>query len=227
MICHERKFIFVHIPKTAGSSVSEALGLTWQNHKDLARYRKELEAKVFSDYFKFTIVRNPWERLLSDYNFQRRKSGHKCSRLYLYDENGRRRCFEKWMTNIFNDPHGCEARQWGGSVSAAIHRWSPQTDWISIDGAPNVDYVARIENIDHDFQHICERIGTPAHRRLPKCKKKFHWHYSHYYDASTRDLVAAYYAKDIAAFGYTFEEAPKLPFWQRALFASLKPGIRC
>ena len=59
MICHERKFIFVHIPKTAGSSVSEALGLTWQNHKDLARYRKELEAKVFSAYFKFTIVRNP------------------------------------------------------------------------------------------------------------------------------------------------------------------------
>jgi len=225
VICHERQFIFVHIPKTAGSSLNEALGVPWQNHKDLSRYQREVTPEIFRNYFKFTVVRNPWARLFSDYNFQRTKSGHKCSRLYLYDENGKKRSFAQWVEKVFASPRDCEARQWGGTVSPSIHRWSPQVDWISVDGEVQVDYVARIENLDEDFPAICQRIDAPA-PRLPTCKKKFHWHYSHYYDTATRDRVAEYYAKDIAEFGYEFEAAPAPTFWQRMLFACTSPGAR-
>ncbi len=43
--------------------------------------------------------------------------------------------------------------------------------------------------------------------RLPHRNRRLHWHYSHYYDRTTRDIVAAYYKRDIEQFGYEFDHA--------------------
>lgn len=225
MICHERRFLFVHIPKTAGSSLGEALGCEWQNHKDIRRYRRELPSEQFLTYFKFAIVRNPWERLLSDYNFQIQKSSRSADRLHVFDERGRQRPFGEWVRLVLGGPVAGDARCWGGSISPTIHRWSPQYDWISIDGENVMDYVGRVETLDVDMDVICDRIGIPR-VKLPSKKRRFHLHYSHYYDEASRDLVASYYAKDIAEFGYTFEQARPLAPWQRKLLGWFHPSLR-
>ncbi len=204
MVSHQHRCIFVHIPKTAGNSINQIFGVDWQDHKDLARYERELGLGIFTNYFKFAIVRNPWDRLLSDYNYQKKKSRPKESKLFLFKETGEPRTFREWLEVALRDPHRYPPGKWGGEVSESIHRWSPQVDWISLNGRIAVDRVLRIENLAQDIRGVYETLGLPC-KRLPRRNSRFHWSYSHYYDDASRDLVATYYADDIKAFGYQFE----------------------
>jgi hypothetical protein len=204
MISHEHRCIFVHIPKTAGNSINRVFGVDWQDHKDLQRYATELPDDTFRDYFKFAVVRNPWDRVFSDYNYQVKKSREKESKLHVFTESGTKRSFAEWLEMALTDSFSLTADRWGGSVSPHIHRWSPQVDWISLGGQIAVDYVARLENLDEDFQRVCARLSLDC-GPLPRRNRRFHRHYSYYYDGASRRLVEKYYIGDIEAFGYQFE----------------------
>ncbi len=204
MINHQYRCIFVHIPKTAGKSMNRFFGTEWQKHKDLSRYAQELEPQVFASYFKFAIIRNPWDRMLSDYNFQKKKNYPVSERLFAVDATGQTRRFREWVEAALSNPFHYEPGRWGAEVSPGIHRWSPQMDWISLNGNIAVDCVLRMESLQKDFEKVCRVLGRPS-EDLPCRNWKFHWHYSHYYDGATVRLVGDYYAKDIEAFGYRFE----------------------
>lgn len=204
MINHAYRCIYVHIPKTAGNSVNRVFGTDWSDHADLRRYAAQLPPEVFARYHKFAIVRNPWDRLFSDYNYQRKKSRPRDSKLFLFKASGERREFRDWVAAALSDPHRYPPSTWGGDPSPGIHRWSPQVDWISLDGRIAVDRIVRMEQLAGEFPALCRDLGVSA-TRLPRRNRRFHWHYSWYYDDEMRDLVASYYAKDIAAFGYRFQ----------------------
>ena len=204
MINHQYRCVFVHIPKTAGKSIQRFFGMEWQKHKDLSRYAEELERQLFESYFKFAVVRNPWDRILSDYNFQKKKKSNPDDKLFALDDRGRTRKFAEWVETALSKPFHYEARRWGGEVSPGIHRWSPQLDWISLNGKIAVDCVLRMESLQEDFQGVLRILGQPS-EELPCRNWKFHAHYSHYYDEGTKKMVGDYYAKDIEAFGYRFE----------------------
>jgi hypothetical protein len=76
----KRKIIFLHIPKTGGTSVEKALNLLSKEygyginnnkkamqHYDWHQYKKHLGEKIFNKYYKFTISRNPYDKVTSDY----------------------------------------------------------------------------------------------------------------------------------------------------------------
>lgn len=214
MISHPYRCLSVHIPKTGGNSINRVFGIGWQDHKDLARYREELGEERFRAYCKFAVVRNPWDRLLSDYNYQVRKSRPGSARLLVHDAAGRRRGFAEWARQALAAGAACRPRDWGADVSAGIHRFSPQVDWLSVDGRLGVDHVAHLETIDADLAPVFRRLGLPT-GRLPRRNRRFHLHYAWYYDAPTRDLVARYYASDVAAFGYQFEPGALRAWWLR------------
>lgn len=80
VVCYEKKCIFIHIPKTAGTSIEQFLKDDGKNHIDYLGVRnnrsmhhytatdlkRELPV-LFNTYYKFSIVRNPYDRLLSAY----------------------------------------------------------------------------------------------------------------------------------------------------------------
>ncbi len=214
MISHAHRCLSVHIPKTGGNRINRVFGIGWQDHKDLARYREELGAELFGAYFKFAVVRNPWDRLLSDYNYQVRKSRPGSARLLVHDAAGRRRGFAEWAREALGGGTVCRPRDWGAEVSPGIHRFSPQVNWLTVDGRLGIDHVARLETIDADLALVFRRVGLSG-GRLPRRNRRFHLHYAWYYDAPTRDLVARYYADDVAAFGYRFEPGPLRAWWLR------------
>jgi chondroitin 4-sulfotransferase 11 len=224
MISPTHRCISIHIPKAAGNSVNRVFAVDWQDHKDLARYRAELGAGIIEEYFKFAVVRNPWDRLLSDYNYQRRKSRPADSKLHLCDERGRRRDFAAWVEAAFTETAKYPAANWGGAVSPGIHRFSPQLDWISLDGGVAVDFIARFEKLDEDFRTISRAVGLKQ-TTLPRRNPRFHFHYSRYYDDATRDRVGHYYARDITAFGYTFEDRKFRLAWPG--WKALRPAPVC
>lgn len=204
MYLPDQRCLFIHIPKTAGNSIMRAFGVGWEDHMDLGRYREKLGDEALAACFKFAIVRNPWDRVLSEYNFQRKKKQRADTvRLFLQRPDGTERSFAEWVRHALDHPEEHKPKEWGGKTSPHIHRMSPQIDWISLDGTLAVDFVGRMEHLREDFRTICDRLGTPS-KRLSRANWKFHWHYSRYYDEETRRLVSDYYARDIEAFGYRF-----------------------
>lgn len=237
MISHRHRCIFVHIPKTAGCSIEAVFGIGDkfvnpeqpgdERHRRLGEYRRLFPGE-FGGYFKFTIVRNPWDMLVSRYSSRREKRLRSIAflddRIAQADaitdiqarkitiaklENKRAvvasspdlLSFEEWMAH--------HADKWSGKTrkpeKQALHPpGTPRGQLLEygVDMEPHFDFVGRFERLNEDFQVVCERLGIQA--QLPHVNASKHRHYTTYYDDYRRDLVAHHFKHDIERFGYRF-----------------------
>ena len=227
MICRDYNCLYVHIPKTAGQSIEQffmgLLNLDWdqdrealclQGNNDLNCGTEKLAHLSASEYvgcgylseeeiaglFKFSFVRNPWSRILSEYRY----------RNYFHHLS-----FRDFVLNKLPKPG------WDDKYRHVM----PQYDMLhNPQGELLVDFVGRFETLQQDFDRVCEQLGItecslPHRNRSDKksrgLKRKLknylymngenrHQGMADFYDAETRAVVAGYYAKDIEAFGYQF-----------------------
>ena len=179
-------FVFIHIPKTGGTSVNRALGLCHE-HKTALEYRQWLGQTAWDRKFKFTFVRNPWDKVVSYFNFKQQQKDVRFVAL----------CFSEYLRQVF------VARN-HAYYADFPERYLPQFDWISdTKGNLIVDFVGRFESINEDFGKICERIGRPG-LKLPHENASSRGEYRSYYKNGDAQIVADWYKKDIEQFGYTF-----------------------
>jgi hypothetical protein len=239
MLSLHHKCIFIHIPKTAGQSVERAflddLGLGWSTRAPLLlRYNENPELgpprlahltareyvskcyvpeDTFKEYYKFSVVRDPWSRTVSLYKYMR------------YFVPFRRFILDILPRRLWNDEY-----------------WfvRPQVEFLQDDAAQTlVDDVLRFENLKNDFDRVRKMLGlagelprvnsssktvsAPGPNRALRLlarsvvsgnvdlarsaigRKQIYSDWRQYYDAETRDKVAELYARDIEAFGYTFD----------------------
>ena len=202
MISLQKRFLFVHIPKTAGNSIQSVLrdysedqlvalrkeqdgierfGLRnprydLKKHSTLSEYCNALGDEQFRNLYKFTCVRNPWDRMVSYY--------------FTPTQNPETLNEKKFRETIFK------------AVSVA--------DYLRLekgeeDPFANVDCIMRFENLADDFCAVCNTIGIspPA---LPRYNRSSRDHYSKYYDDELREFVRARFAAEIERFNYRFEE---------------------
>jgi hypothetical protein len=202
MISFQKRFLFVHIPKTAGNSIQSALrdysedelvalrkeqdgierfGLRnpkykIRKHSTLSEYRAALGQAQFDDLYKFTCVRNPWDRMISYYFTPTQNTA-------------------AWDRKKFKN---------------VIVEAVPVVDYLRLDKGEadpfdNVDYIMRFEKLADDFRVVCAALDiSPA--TLPQYNRSDREHYSKYYDDELRELVRSRFAEEIERFGYTFEK---------------------
>ena len=68
-IYKKKKFIFIHIPKTAGKSVCHLIGVSGARHLTLSQYETYLGRETLEQFYKFTVVRHPLDRLQSAWHY--------------------------------------------------------------------------------------------------------------------------------------------------------------
>ncbi|MBM9514826.1 sulfotransferase family protein [Desulfogranum marinum] len=234
MVSHFHKCIFIHIPKTAGTSLWGIVNASQDNNKtdqlllsfkpddykfdpppphlrasDYIKYDR-VPKELFDSYFKFAFVRNPWDRLVSEYRY--RMHAHEYS-------------FKEFLFEHFPKP------SWNDEYCHVI----PQYDFLHDEkGNLLVDFVGRFETLQEDFFYVCEKLNIKKrvllHRNkstsifnrrdnrpmkmLRSTRDKLSINYrrntfkkfTDYYDAESIDFVAKIYKKDIETFGYKFED---------------------
>lgn len=201
MINHDLRTIFVHIQKTGGNSVSTALGQPTnvpEKHFLARELRPLYGLAVWGSYFKFSIVRNPWDRLVSWWSMidRQREAYNAGSRFNVFQDFvlERARTFEEFLERCDVEVDDNDGRKW-------IYR--NQVDYLTDeDGGLMVDFVGRFESLGNDFSVISERIGRPL--TLPHMNQGRHDHYVQYYTPAMADKVGQRFERDIAMFQYKF-----------------------
>ena len=212
MISHPHRCIFVHIPKTGGTSIENMIWPTkdqrspenlWGGLIDGFRNKyqtgalqhlmarqilTEVGPETFQAYFKFAIVRNPWDRLISQFTYLTTRPD---------------------LCQYLGMNSGDSLRTYLQLIATKKHvQWKQQVAFVSDgEGRSLVDYIGRFEEFEASVRQIMDRIGLPI-TTIPHEKQSQRGPYQDYYDSETRDMVAMMYAADIEAFGYSFEDSP-------------------
>ena len=199
MISHKHKCIFIHIPRTAGTSFEVAINSEPYNYSDFkfkhltASYAKILYKEYWDDYFKFSIVRNPWSRMVSMCKYSFYGCSIKDGKIDVNEY------MTRWPVIEIDNRTDCHINH-----NNIIYDNSVYKNLLSND----LDFVGKFENLEEDYLFVNQSIGLGSkdfpywHANKSSNKK----HYTEYYDEETRKIVAEKYAKDIEMFGYKFGE---------------------
>ena len=205
LISESKSFLFVHVQKTAGTSLAEILkphalnpangrmnklasdlGLVrdwrkfhFRKHANLRKAQSVIPAPVYDGLFKFAFVRNPWERLVSWYQYVQRTP--------LHEDCRPGETFADFAARFLEKPRRA---QW----------WMIE----DLNGVMGLDYVGRFENLNDDIAYLCQRIGIKA-QTLPHRNKMADKDYRAFYDDRLALAVKNNWTREIDAFGYTFE----------------------
>ena len=187
------KCIFIHIPKTGGNSIYEALFSKNSNgHIRYSEYQEE-NSKKFQEYFKFAIVRNPWDRLVSAFFFLKKGGMHCVDKEWAQENLKEFNTFDQFVMSGINKK----------KIYSGVH-FKPQSYWIcDKNNRIMVDFIGRLETLDQDFLFISNKIGSNK-KTLKKLNAVSKLDYRKYYNERTKNIVYDFYKDDIELFGYTF-----------------------
>lgn len=191
--------IFTHIHKNAGTSLKHYLFTdhTGLSHKYLANYKKENPVK-FQNYFKFAIVRNPWDRLVAQYYAVRDLQERETSATHSY-------ILHSLDLNLFQAPSFNEMIL---THKEALLNWTYLKQYPFVcdsGGTIMADYIGRYEHLPESFEHIAKKIGVYSGKPIPALNRSKHKPYQEYYTPETREIVGNLLKTDIELFGYDFE----------------------
>lgn len=179
---------FLHIPKTGGMSILRAFDIElYPVHGYVSDFKKE--TKEWDRLFKFSVVRNPFDRMVSYYLW--RKS-------HNHGIEAHHREFVDWLREIPNFRTGMHKDDYldvGSYLRVGVQQ---QFDLLSENGKIQVDKVIRFENLNNEIKAI------DANVMLQHFHKQKRDEYQKYYDEDSRKLIEQLFEKDLEFFNYTF-----------------------
>ncbi|GAB1855743.1 hypothetical protein MHTCC0001_05770 [Flavobacteriaceae bacterium MHTCC 0001] len=217
MISHKNKCIFLHIPKTAGTSINSfffpGIKFHFKNpdyerlfgwcpkrklHMQHATAKQLLETELISyerweTYYKFTFVRNPWDRAYSDYQWIKEFAGVKGSfKNYINKEGGFKEIFTNNSKNTYLGDHLLQ-----------------QTSFFDFEGVYKPNFIGRFENFSTNIGLILKEIGIEKPFNIHTNSSKRKKDYSIFFTNTRKKLVDNKYENDIRLLNYTFEDSKK------------------
>jgi len=208
LISHKHKFITIEIPKTGSRSLRESLiplhilvdgrktlKLGLQQHSSANQTRltfKEVHMvahggfiPVWGEYFKYTVVRNPWQRYFSFFKYYKN----------ICDSYLRQDASIEWNACSIDQGKQCVElfeNKDNQSVLKCIMSMHPSQDTYYCDGKGHVlmDHIAEFENLQKEFAHLCDRVGVVTPNLVHSNKSISSLDMQDIYNQELIDLVA-------------------------------------
>ncbi len=186
---HPRNFRGLYNPipelmeKKSPAKVARALGRfftlkKFQSHIKARDVRERIPKDIWEGYYKFTVERNPWDKVLSHYHFVRQ-------RYSKYDQNI---SFEEYL-----------------DVAELPYNYPKYTD---LNNNIMVDRVLRYENLNDELADVFAQLGVPFEGSLGPQEKSHYRKdrrpYQEVYTPGQRDAVAKLFDQEISMHGYEF-----------------------
>ena len=230
-ILHSAKIIFVHIPKTGGGTIEKTLGIYGNDNNGnlcpdhtllYGKYKnkflqhltisqiKEINKKEFATYKKISFVRNPYDKIISEYLWRIQVYGKRKLEFkeYIIEEVvPRKNNINKFVKNFYKDE---------SFVPFLDAHYINQVDYLFLNKKLAVDEIGKFENFEDDFTRIFNKkpINTKVHKSkinytyylIKKILPKFlaNKMYRKYYDYETENIIRKEFSKDIEIFNYNF-----------------------
>lgn len=221
-----KKIIFIHCPKTGGCSISKMIGgchAKQQNnnvmdgHRTLLYYKQNFKIK---NYFIFSITRNPWDRMVSCYNYVKNRIDAKENKAKLLgqefkveDLNGafwlrqKHKTFEDFIINLYE----IYSSRGLGNILPSLKNKGPDPglkniiDCISVNNKVGVDFIINLHTIKDDWPILNKILGFSS--EVLHINKSIHDDYKNYYkNDKLIDIVEEIYKPDINYFNFKFED---------------------
>jgi len=191
IISHNKKFIYVHIPKTAGRAIADFLSNGYEVEEKEVHAKPAEYACFLIKYKRFTSVRHPLDRLVSWFFFIRKIS-------YLQNIDLSLRSLVDIEFEQFVKEQLPTMREHGHFDTIL-----PQTEWF--DTEYPYDDIIRYESINEDVQRIAEKLDICNSLRILNQTDFDRKHYMTYYDNEMIDLAYKFYETDFVQLGYSME----------------------
>lgn len=181
-----KKFLYISIPKTAGVSIHNS-GLV--NPEDWANHNFARDIKNLSDFFSFSFVRNPYEKVLSSYFYYQTKLDRE-----WFGEAYKKYPDFKTFVMSFEESRHCDWR----------HYKTTSFDFVTdLDGKVLVDYIGYFDNIEEEFKKVQLMNGVVDNfKQLPRLNVSKHDFWKNYYDDDMAEIVYHYFKKDFDFFDF-------------------------
>ena len=184
--------IFIHIPKSAGLSISKAFyGNLGAGHKSLSDYIREVGGNI-SSYFSFSIVRNPWDRFVSAFHFLK-NGGLDNAHDFLWQEK---------LLPYQSPKELLSSTIMAEAFTNCLHFMPQKKLLVDLRGDLGVDYLGYFETLNEDIQNVANLIGKEVN--LVKSNTTLHPSYKDEFDEESEAMLADVYAEDIVFLGYDF-----------------------
>jgi len=219
MISNEHRCIFIHIPKTAGTSIEKKLGLFEEVDRDVQDHRtfRELEPFSFNHLASLFQPSDPYllKRIRNNFKGKSTLPSREFDEYFKFGfvRNPWARVFS-WYRNVMRDDYhlktlgltnDCSLKEF---LVETPDQWALRTQmyWLKDSrGGISLDFIGKFERLAEDFEFVAKQIGLDDWQ-LPHLIVGDVKSYTEAFDAESRDLVAEKYAEEIDYFQYKFGE---------------------
>jgi FkbM family methyltransferase len=202
------KYLFVHINKSGGGTITNnmknngetkitGMHRTLPDMLDIAKTKHSLD---INSIFTFTMVRNPFDRMLSMYLYYKKHDSKEFFSGKSHIDNE----FNNWIEYIYSGEFD-RTRKHGG-VNVFNHCFCNQLNWLKdYDGKlMDINKILKYENNEYDHLYA-DILKLSKYDSSTIVHPTNHAHYSQYYTEKSIELVSKHYQEDLDYFDYNFE----------------------
>jgi chondroitin 4-sulfotransferase 11 len=199
-ISHKHKIIFIHVPKNAGTSITSLIDFSFEDTKNAHRtagLTKAMFPGLWGEYTKYSIVRNPWDRFISNFEYA------KMEKSYWHSTDGTTKYAEHPDFQLVKSLNFEEVVNLAFEHLPALEHpgWLPQKHFLcDSNNKVLVDKVFYSEKLDTDKEF---KSVFPGVQKINVSNRKSQ-NYRDYYNNKTFYKIYQLYLADIELFGFKY-----------------------
>ncbi len=183
-----KNYVFIHINKTAGTSIIDVIGKPFRKHLTVKEVIKVIGQKKWDKAYKFTVIRNPWDKVFSQYKHHFNMKDKETVKKKID--------FKDWVACTYGEPKN-------KIYYKRPQMFLPNVEWLkNYEGKIDVDKIIRYENLNEGINGVFKTLEID--HELPHLNSTYKTNYRDFYDDETKQIISDWFHEDIKEFGYTF-----------------------